>query len=115
MQYEGKVWGSTSKLFNKNNVQVNRLVCLAGGRSSMHTHRSKLSMFFVECGKIAVVVQKNDYKLSDRTELTAGQSTIVKPDEYHYFEAIEPSVVYEVYWTELDENDIVRKNCGRIR
>ena len=38
--------------------------------------------------------------------------SVIKPQEYHKFIALEDTVAYEIYWTELDSNDIVRENCG---
>lgn len=113
MDRNGKIWGCTSKLFSKNNVEVHRIEGSRGGRSSMHMHTTKWSMFFVERGKIAVEVEKTDYDLTDRTILGAGQSTILKPGEYHRFEVLQPGTVcYEIYWVELDPNDIVRRDVG---
>ena len=109
----GKCWGTTSTLFNKNNVEIARIVGKAGGRSSTHKHKSKMSQFYVERGSIAVVIEKLDYELIDRTVLLAGQSTIIKPEEFHYFEILEDDTVcYEFYWVQIDPDDIIRKNCG---
>lgn len=55
---------------------------------------------------------KNDYNLIDETVITNGEMTIVKPGEFHKFEALEDTVAYEIYWTELDQSDIIRKDCG---
>lgn len=115
MDISGKIWGSTSSIFNKNNVQVCRITGIKGGRSSNHKHQSKLSMFFVERGSIRVVIEKQDYNLADATILGPGQSTIIKAGEYHYFEVIEDGTVcYEIYWTQLDDNDIMRKDVGLL-
>lgn len=35
--------------------------------------------------------------------------TIVKPGEFHKFEAIENTVAYEIYWTELSSLDYSKK------
>lgn len=115
MDVSGKVWGQTSKIFSKNNVEVYRIEGKRGGTSSMHRHTSKISQFFVEEGSIAVLIEKNDYDLTDRTVLSKGQSTIVKPNEYHKFEILEDNTVcYEFYWVELDGDDIERRDCGLL-
>lgn len=115
MDVSGKVWGSTSKLFSKNNVEVYRIVGRKGGKSSMHKHIFKMSLFFVEKGAISIETEKNDYQLTDKTILTDGQSTAIMPGEYHLFEILEDDTVcYEFYWVELDSNDIQRKDCGSI-
>jgi quercetin dioxygenase-like cupin family protein len=115
MQVHGKIWGTTSPIFCKNNVEIHRIVGKKGGRSSNHKHISKHSMFFVEKGKIKIVIEKNDYSLIDETILTPGQSITISPHEYHYFEVIEDdSIAYEIYWTQIDPNDIERKNVGSL-
>lgn len=116
MDISGKVWGSTSKIFSKNNVEVCRITGKKYGASSTHTHTSKMSLFFVERGAIKVIVEKNDYDLTDETILQAGESTIVKPNEYHSFEILkDDTIVYEFYWVELDPDDIDRRDCGSIQ
>lgn len=85
----------------------------------MHKHASKFSLFYVEKGKIAVTIEKyygpnQDVQL-DITVLTAGQSTRIKPNEYHGFEILEEgTVAYEIYWVEIDPEDIERRNKGTI-
>ena len=37
----------------------------------------------------------------------------VPPKNYHRFVGIEDSIVYEIYYTELDTNDIVREDVGQ--
>jgi dTDP-4-dehydrorhamnose 3,5-epimerase-like enzyme len=41
-----------------------------------------------------------------------GDMTIVKPGLFHSFEALEDTVCFEIYWTELDHSDIQRENIG---
>lgn len=116
MDKSGKIWGSTSKIFTGNNVEIHRIIGKKGGISSMHAHVHKHSMFYVECGSIAVEVEKNEYKLTDRTILHSGESTILRPSEYHRFEVLENATVcYEIYWVELDPDDIVRRDVGTIK
>jgi quercetin dioxygenase-like cupin family protein len=115
MQINGKVWGHTSPIFSKNNVEIHRILGKKGGRSSTHKHCSKHSMFQVESGIIKVVIEKNSYELTDITVLHAGESIVINPDEYHYFEVLEDnSVAYEIYWVEIDVNDIERRDVGTI-
>ena len=115
MDINGKIWGYTSKLFAKNNVEIHRIFGIKGGKSSMHRHTAKYSMFFVEKGSLLITIEKNDYQLVDKTVLVAGQTIVIKPNEYHSFQVLEnDTVAYEFYWTELDSNDIERKDCGSI-
>jgi quercetin dioxygenase-like cupin family protein len=115
MDISGKIWGYTSKLLSRSNVEIFRIVGKETGESSTHKHQAKWSMFFVEKGKIEVTVEKNSYNLVDITILNAMQSIIIEPGEYHKFKILEEgTIAYEFYWVELDSNDIQRKNCGSI-
>lgn len=115
MDINGKIWGHTSSLFSKNNVEICRIVGKKGGHSSTHKHKSKWSMFFVEKGSIKVTVEKS-YNLNDQTILYSGESTTISPEEFHKFEVLEEDTVcYEVYWTEIDKNDIIRKDSGSLQ
>ena len=40
---------------------------------------------------------------------------MVKPTEYHQFEAIEDTVAFELYWAEFNHDDIVREDHGRMK
>jgi mannose-6-phosphate isomerase-like protein (cupin superfamily) len=112
MNKSGKVWGETANIFSKNNVSIHRIEIKSDSWCSTHKHERKYNAFFVESGHISVHVWKNDYDLIDITHLKKGESTTVKPGEFHKFECHEDSVVYEIYWTELLEDDIVRKDSG---
>tara|TARA_Y100000361_G_C10912254_1_gene214593 strand:- start:101 stop:463 length:363 start_codon:yes stop_codon:yes gene_type:complete len=109
---QGKVWGVTQPLFNKNNVEIHRIETKKGGFCSKHKHQFKHNCFYVESGKLKVTAWKNDYDLVDVTILNTGEATTVPPQEYHIFEALEDSICYEIYWVEINKNDIVRENHG---
>ena len=112
----GKIWGETAALFEKNNVEIHRIVIKPYSKCSLHKHEHKYNMFFIESGVLSVHVHKNDYLLVDTTQLVAGQSLIVFPGEFHQFETgSEECVAYEVYWTQISASDIVRKDCGSTR
>ena len=111
---EGKVWGKTSPLFNKNNVEIHRLEAVKGGRCSIHSHAHKFNCFLVETNSILVEVWKS-YGLIDKTILKAGQMTTIPPVQKHIFTSLEyNTVVYVIYWTEIDANDIARDDSGSI-
>ena len=116
----GKIWGTTYPLFNKNNVEIHRLEINKGAYCSKHHHEHKFNMFCVEKGKLEINIFKK-YKLAttgeikegvDTTILTTKMATTVDPLEDHQFKALENTILYEIYWVELDEDDIVRKNMG---
>ena len=112
MNIQGKIWGSTQSLFLKNNVEIHRIEVNEGGYCSKHKHDHKYNAFFVEKGQLKIIIWKNDYDLIDETIISDKQMSVIKPQEYHKFIALEDTVAYEIYWTELDSNDIVRENCG---
>jgi mannose-6-phosphate isomerase-like protein (cupin superfamily) len=110
----GKIWGNTQCIFNKNNVSIHRIYINKGSKCSKHYHLHKFNTFFVESGVLKISIYQKDYPLVDETILRSGNSTVVKPGLFHMFEALEDTVAYEIYHLELDENDIIRENCGSI-
>ena len=112
MTLQGKIWGNTREIFNKNNVEIHRVDIKPDGYCSKHKHTAKFNMFLVESGELVVRIWKNEYDLVDTTYLLKGEQTIVKPGEYHQFDAKTHVVAYEIYWTELDQGDIVRESVG---
>jgi len=110
----GKIWGNTSTLFDKNNVEIARIEVNKGGYCSKHIHKYKYNLFFIESGSLEVTIYRNDADtiLEDVTVLKSGDSTYVEPGVYHMFRALEDTVAYEIYWVELDPNDIVRESVG---
>jgi D-lyxose ketol-isomerase len=63
-------------------------------------------MFFVESGKIVVHRWENNDLIS--TVLNPYDTITISPNIYHQFEALENSTVYEIYYTKLNNNDILR-------
>lgn len=111
MEY-GKIWGKTKPLLQGKSVEVHEIFAKKGTQCSMHKHQTKFNAFYVISGKMNIIVEKNDYDLVDTTTLEAGGFTTVSPGEYHRFKAIEDTIALELYYTELDHNDIVRKDVG---
>ena len=109
---QGKVWGETQPLFNKNNVEIHRIDINSGGYCSKHKHEFKYNCFYVEKGRLKITAWKDDYDLIDVTILESGQATTVPPGEYHTFTALDDTVCYEIYWVELSSKDIVREDHG---
>ena len=113
MNIQGKIWGHTSKLFNKNNVEIHRICGKKGGFCSKHKHMHKYNMFFIEKGQLTITQWKNG--LVDETPITYGQSCCIPPEDYHMFRVDEDdTVAYEIYWVEIQENDIIREKLGHI-
>lgn len=117
MKVQGKVWGASYPLFNKNNVEISAISIKKGGFCSKHLHTTKYNMFVVNKGKLKITIWK-DYGsevLQDVTILGDGMETTVSPGDYHMFEALEDTEALEIYWVELDANDIKRVNHGGVR
>ncbi len=113
MKVQGKVWGKTFALFNKNNVEVHYITTLKGGYCSKHLHATKYNKFIVFDGELKITVWKGDQE--DITILTAGEECTVAPGDLHMFECLEDCQALEVYWTELNANDIERFSAGGMR
>jgi quercetin dioxygenase-like cupin family protein len=111
---QGKIWGKTSCLFSKNNVEIHRIEADKGGYCSKHSHSSKWNQFYVERGKLKISIYK-DGEIVDFTVLTDGMTTSVAPNEIHQFEALEDTIAYEIYWAELQEIDINRIDIGGVK
>lgn len=109
---QGKIWGSTQKVFEHNNVECHLIHIKAGHACSLHRHIHRHNGFLVISGELVIEVHKNDYDLVDRTRLLPGQSTYCKAGEHHRFVAKEDTVAIEWYWVKLDKDDIERKDHG---
>jgi quercetin dioxygenase-like cupin family protein len=115
MIIQEKIWGKTGEIFSKNNVEIHRIEIIKGGYCSRHYHEYKYNGFFLESGKLTIHLYKKDSNIEDITTLRPGDYTIVEPQVDHMFLAIEDSIAYEIYWSHLPENDIIRKNSGGIK
>jgi len=111
----GKSWGCSSSIFKNSNCEFHRISIQKNGYCSKHKHEYKYNLFYVEKGILLVYIWKNDYKLCDCTIIKTGEKTIVKPNEYHMFEASEDTIAYEIYYTESISDDIIRETCGGIK
>jgi len=108
---EGKVWGSTEPLLQSPAVEIHRIKVNAGGYCSQHKHQSKINAFYVIYGKLEIKRWK-DYGLCDSTYLSMGDMSIVPPGEEHMFVAHKDTEALEIYWSELNHNDIQRESVG---
>ncbi len=113
----GKVWGNTSMIFSKNNVEISRIEIKKGGFCSKHKHDHKFNLFFIENGKLLVTIYREDSGsvIEDKTEVASGGITYVEPTLFHCFEALEDTVAYEIYWVEIEKEDIIRETVGGMK
>ena len=114
MSIQGKVLGKTQKIFANNNFELHRIEVNKGGFCSKHKHVHKINAFYIEKGKLKIRIHETEYDLVDETIASTGDLSIVKPGKYHEFEALEDTICYEIYWVELNHNDISRENVGGI-
>ena len=111
----GKIWGDTESLLVTPMIEVHRINVLPHMHCSMHKHNMKWNMFYVIKGRLYIEVEKNNYDLTDVTELFQGQHTSVKPNEFHrFFTKDEPVEALEVYYLNSISEDIVRKTVGGV-
>jgi mannose-6-phosphate isomerase-like protein (cupin superfamily) len=111
----GKVWGTTECMLQTPLVEIHRLVINPKHQCSLHVHHRKWNAFIVIHGQMFVDVVKNDYSLTDTTELNAGEVTSVKPGEHHRFRTGSQSCeAFEIYYTEALSDDISRKGVGGL-
>lgn len=109
---EGKAWGRTELIFKGPNFEVHRINVIAGGYCSKHIHATKYNLFYVDQGNLEIQVWKKNYNLIDSTLLSPGEKMKVPPGEYHRFKAVSDVIAYEIYYTELDSDDIKREDVG---
>jgi len=113
---EGKIWGNTIDLLKSPAVEIHQIYIKPKAYCSLHKHQTKFNAFYVISGKLMIERWKNDYDLVDQTILHAGDFTVVPPGEYHMFTTLDECVSgLEIYWTELNHADIIRKNSGGLK
>ena len=112
MNTQGKIWGKTQDIFKNSNFEIHRIEAKRGGFCSKHKHKHKYNAFYIEKGKLKVTVYENDYDLVDETIISTGEMTTAKPGTFHRFEALEDTICYEIYWVQLNPNDIHREDVG---
>lgn len=109
----GKVWGVTECMIATPVFEAHRLDILPKFQCSLHVHRRKWNAFVVLSGRLSIDVVKNDYNLTDTTELGPGEMTSVRPGEHHRFRTgDEPCVAMEFYYLDTLSDDIDRKGHG---
>ena len=112
MRTAGKVWGQTTEIERNPTLEIHKILALRGHRCSKHLHQTKFNGFYVIDGTLRVTVWKPDSGTVDHTTLTDGEWMVVAPGQYHQFEAIDDVEAIEVYWSQLEHEDIVREVFG---
>ena len=115
----GKVWGTTELIEHTPSFEFHRIEFKANYCCSEHFHRTKWNGFFVESGVLVVKTWQNEpsedrkHMLCDQTVLRAGDYYKVEPGKWHQFLGVEDGVAFELYWSEFDANDIIRRTVGQ--
>lgn len=109
----GKVWGATECVVSNPSLHMELLTIKPWHECSLHVHRHKRNAFQVIKGRLFIDVVKNDYPLTDTTELGPGEATEVKAGEHHKFRTgPQGCVCWEIYYPEPMSDDIERKGHG---
>ncbi len=109
----GKVWGSTEIVIATPLFEMHRLSIKPMMQCSLHKHGRKWNAFLVTSGRLFIDTVKNDYQLTDTTELGPGEVTTARPGEHHRFRTDkEPCEAFEFYYPDTLSDDIDRKGCG---
>jgi len=113
MNVEGKVWGSTCPLLQTPAIEIHEIKINSGGFCSTHAHQSKINAFYVLEGEL-IIRRHKDYGLVDETHLFMGDMCVVPAGEKHSFHAYEETEALEIYWAELNHQDIIRDDVGGV-
>lgn len=113
---QAKIWGITQDIWKSTNVEIHRIDITQDGYCSKHFHEYKFNMFFIEQGSLRIDVwdDPSDKDKFISTTIKQGESFIVEPKLFHKFNALEPTVAYEIYWTSLIGEDIIRETMGGL-
>jgi mannose-6-phosphate isomerase-like protein (cupin superfamily) len=115
MRIEGKVWGTTGCIIKNSLLELHRIECKKGGYCSKHKHQTKANLFFVEQGSLEVRIFR-DNGLVDKLTLRSGDQTTVPANVVHQFAVLEENTIaYELYWSQLEQDDIVRFSQGGMQ
>jgi quercetin dioxygenase-like cupin family protein len=113
-----KIWGETKLIFGNAQCEVHELQIKEGGYCSRHRHH-KWNLFYVLDGELIVeLFAEEDGRVTDAPSLDrvlfAGDVFQVAPGQWHRFRADADSRVLEVYWANVEPNDIERLDEGGI-
>lgn len=114
----GKIWGTTELVESNSSFEFHRIEFKANSCCSEHYHKTKWNGFFVESGTLLVKTWPDEPSterphLCDQTILRAGDYFKVEPGKWHQFVGVDDGIAFELYWSEFDANDIVRRTQGK--
>jgi len=112
MKSAGKVWGKTTQIEANSSLEFHRIEFKANYQCSEHYHSTKSNGFFVEQGKLMIKTWPENTEICDKTILNAGDYMEVPAGVWHQFVGITDGIAFELYWSEFDTEDIVRRTQG---
>lgn len=114
MKSAGKIWGTTTQIESNGSFEFHRIEFKANYECSQHKHKTKWNGFFVESGQMIVKVWQGESQSPDITILNPGDYMSVPPGQWHQFMGVRDGVAFEVYWSEFDSEDIIRRTTGKL-
>lgn len=102
-----KVWGQEIWFANSNLYCGKILKLNQGYQCSMHHHKEKDETFYVLDGKVRMVI--ND----EERIMFKGDTVKLKPNDWHSFGGILPSVILEVSTQHFDEDSYRKNESGK--
>ena len=112
MKSAGKVWGTTTQIEANGSLEFHRIEFKANYQCSEHYHSTKSNGFFVEQGKMLIKTWPENTEIVDTTILNAGDYMEVPAGVWHQFVGVTDGIAFELYWSEFDKDDIVRRSQG---
>ena len=114
-----KLWGKTWPVFRSDHCEVWAIEVVSGGYSSRHFHERKSNSFFVQSGCLNVRILHRSWVAATGRVVTlrAGDSLDLQAGVVHQFEALEPTIAIETYYSKEGmccQNDIQRFSVGGI-
>ena len=118
MSKRRKPWGHTETVYLDSRIQVERVVIVPGGHSSIHYHATKWNTFQVVEGELEIRQWTDSESAAANSNSTTTilvptfEGLEVPPMVPHQFRAITPVIAYEIYRAAtadtIDPNEIVR-------
>jgi len=109
-----KAWGETEKIFERNGVTNWPIFVNKGGYCSKHKHKTKVNGFYIFSGKLEITTW-DKLGHEHKTVLGRGDSTYIDIEIYHRFLALTDVTGIEIYYTNVQDDDIVRESLGGMR
>jgi len=110
LMISGKIWGTTELIEHNGSLEFHRIEFKANHCCSEHYHSTKWNGFFVEEGTMMIKTWTDN--IVDVTYLHAGDYYKVPPGKWHQFIGVDDGIAFELYWSEFDSDDIVRRTQG---